>query len=227
MADMVETESPKGREGESKREVYRGEYRRGFLWYGHVSGEVESAIDAKAFMGVICGVSASFLFETDRLWIRQIDMADEPAMFAVYSDPVGARFVDDGLPIERDEVGPWIVKTRENYRSYGYGMSVIMERASDAAVGFIGLVHPGGQVEPEVKYSLRRESWGHGFASEALTGMVAYGQREHGLREIIATVDPAHLASQHVLTKCGFSLREDRSNDDGSITHVFVLKQDA
>lgn len=147
-------------------------------------------------------------------------------MYAVYRDPVGARFVDDGLPIERDEVGPWIVKTQENYERYGYGMSAIVEAESGTVLGFIGLVHPGGQTEPEVKYSLRRESWGQGFASEAVAAMVAYGQCEHGLREIIATVDLEHLASQRVLTKAGFSPREDRPNEDGSVTRVMVWKTD-
>ena len=162
------------------------------------------------------------LFETQRLRVRQIDLADEPMMYAVYSDPVAARFVDDGQPIGRDEVGPWINKTQENYVRYGYGMSAIAERNSGDVIGFIGLVHPGGQSEPGIKYSVQRLYWGQGIASEAVAAMVAYGQREHGLSEIIATVDPEHLASQRVLTKCGFSFREDRPNEDGSITRVLA-----
>ncbi|GAB5561631.1 MAG: GNAT family N-acetyltransferase [Synoicihabitans sp.] len=144
-------------------------------------------------------------------------------MYAVYSDPVGARFVDDGLPIQRNEVGLWIAKTQENYRQYGYGMFAIMERDSGEVIGFIGLVHPGGQLETEVKYSLLRRVWGQGLGTEAVSAVVAYGRREHALREIIATVDPEHLASQCVLTKCGFNFREDRFNDDGTVTRVFAI----
>ena len=48
------------------------------------------------------------LFETERLRVRRIGPSDEAMMFAVYRDPIAARWVDDGLPIEREEVLPWI-----------------------------------------------------------------------------------------------------------------------
>lgn len=141
-------------------------------------------------------------------------------MYAVYSDPVAARFVDDGLPIERELVGPWIAKTQHNYATYGYGMSAIEERETGAMIGFIGLVHPGGQPETEVKYALLRAFWGQGIATEAVRGMVAYARDDLGLTDLIATVDPAHLASQRVLFKAGFVVREDRHNEDGSVTRL-------
>lgn len=141
-------------------------------------------------------------------------------MFYVYSDPIAARWVDDGLPIGREEVAPWIAKTQENYRHYGYGMSAITERNSGDVIGFIGLVHPGGQVEPEIKYSLFRLYWGRGIASEAVRGMIEYGKREHRLEEIIATLSPENGASQRVLQKAGLSFREDRIEEDGSTTRV-------
>ena len=162
------------------------------------------------------------LFTTDRLRVRRIDAMDEPAMYAVYSDPVAAKFVDDGLPIERELVGPWIAKTQQNYATYGYGMSAIEWRDTGAVIGFVGLVHPGGQRETELKYALLQSFWGQGVATEVVHGMVAYARDELGLTDLIATVDPAHLASQRVLAKAGFVVREDRRNEDGSVTRVMA-----
>lgn len=164
------------------------------------------------------------LFATARLRVRRLVAADEEAMFAVYSDSEGAKYVDDGEPILREEVGPWIAKTQQNYRDYGYGMMTMEYRETGEVVGFIGLVHPGGQVEVELKYSLGRAWWGQGLASEAVVGAVDYGRQQQGLREIIATVDPEHLASQRVLTKAGFEFTEDREEEDGSITRVMTWR---
>jgi RimJ/RimL family protein N-acetyltransferase len=41
------------------------------------------------------------------------------------------------------------------------------------------------------------------------------------MRQVIATVAPANLASQRVLAKAGMAEVEQRANDDGSTTCVF------
>ena len=88
-------------------------------------------------------------------------------------------------------------------------------------IGFIGIVHPGGQPEAEVKYAFAREHWGKGLATEALRGAVAYGAATHGLTHMIATTAPENLASHRVLLKSGFARGELRDNGDGTFTQVF------
>ena len=167
-------------------------------------------------------MDGKLLFEMPRVRVRQVVGADEVSMYSVYGDPVAARWVDDGEPIAREDCARWIEVTQRNYTKYGYGMSAVEWRKTGAVIGFVGLVHPGGQKEAEVKYSFLREFWGQGIGTETVQGMVTYGQREHGLREIIATLNPANRASQRVLEKAGLSFREDRENDDGSITRVMA-----
>ena len=175
-------------------------------------------------MGRFPGVKTAgkLLFETARLRVRRLVAADEASMYSVYGDPIAARWIDDGEPIAREDCARWIEVTLRNYAKYGYGMSAVEWRETGAVIGFVGLVHPGGQKEAEVKYSFLREFWGRGIGTETVQGMVAYGQREHGLREIIATLNPANGASQRVLEKSGLSFREDRKNDDGSTTRVMA-----
>ena len=92
---------------------------------------------------------------------------------------------------------------------------------SGAIAGFGGIVHPGGQPEAEVKYAWRREHWGQGLATEALSGLVRYAADAHGLDHLIATTKPENLASHRVLAKAGFTRGVLRDNDDGSQTQVF------
>ncbi len=143
-------------------------------------------------------------------------------MYSVYSDPIAARWVDDRLPIKREECRQWIAHTVRNYQTRGYGMSAVVDQATGAVIGFVGLVHPGGQEEAEVKYSFLRSYWGRGIASEAVQGIMNYGREQLGLKFVLATLSPENGASQRVLEKAGLTCREDRPNDDGSVTRVMA-----
>lgn len=154
---------------------------------------------------------------TPRLRIRALARTDADAMFEVYSDPLGMRYVDDGAPIERPDVDSWIQKTERNYEARGYGMFAIEELEGEAVVGFIGLVHPGDQEEPELKYALLRSRWGRGYATEAARALVAFGRATLGLGRIIATADPEHTASHRVLEKAGFTRGAPRFDEQGEI----------
>ena len=164
------------------------------------------------------------LFETERLIVRHVVKADTSAMYAVYSDPIGARWVGDGRPITRAETELWIDVTRHNVSKRGYGMCTLVDRSTGKVCGFMGLVHPDNQPVAELKYSFFRSHWGRGLATEAAQAMIAYGVETFGLRELIATTAPENHASHRVLEKVGFTRGELRANDDGSRTQVFHWK---
>ena len=83
-------------------------------------------------------------------------------MLAVYGDAEAMRWVGDGTPLSPEECDRWLVVTAENYAKRGYGMFALVERETGAVVGFCGLVHFGGQAEPEIKYALLRCGLGPG-----------------------------------------------------------------
>ena len=113
-------------------------------------------------------------------------------------------------PLTLEQCREWLEVTERNYAQRGYGMFTLEDRSSGGVVGFCGLVHPGGQPEPEVKYAFKRRVWGQGLASEAIPALLAFGHRAFGLARIIATVAPDHGASQRILHKCGATQLADR-----------------
>lgn len=145
--------------------------------------------------------------------------ADFEPLFAVYPEVV--RWVGDGRPITREQCAEWLAVTGSNYEKYGYGMFALEDRNSAQVVGFCGLVHPGGQAEPEIKYAFRRSHWGRGLAGEAVPALLDYGAAVHSLKYVIATVAEGNLASQRVLLKSGLSPACERAEEDGSVTLVF------
>lgn len=161
------------------------------------------------------------VFETERLQSRQLTAEDLGALLAVYGDAEAMRWVGDGSPLTAAEARAWVKVTENNYRTRGYGMFALAEREGHKVVGFCGLVHPGAQREAEVKYAFLRTHWGRGLATEAVTELLRYAERRHGLTYLIATVYPENLASQRVLSKAGMTKAELRKNEDGSQTLVF------
>jgi ribosomal-protein-alanine N-acetyltransferase len=160
------------------------------------------------------------IFRTPRLYARHITASDVDAMLAVYGDPAVVRYVADGQPLDRARCEQWVEVTRRNHATRGYGMVALVEQASGSVVGFCGLVHPAAQVEPEIKYALRKDCWGQGFATEAAIGMLGHA-RQLGLSKVIATTDPANDTSHRVLLKAGMRRAELRRNEDGSFTQLF------
>jgi ribosomal-protein-alanine N-acetyltransferase len=160
------------------------------------------------------------VFQTARLEARVITAADVDSMLAVYGDPVVVRYVADGQPLDRARCEQWVEVTQRNHATRGYGMVALVERSTGVIVGFCGLVHPAGQPEPEIKYALRQDAWGRGFATEAAIGLLEHAARL-GLPEVIATTDPENEASHRVLLKAGMQRSALRRNDDGSMTQLF------
>lgn len=146
-------------------------------------------------------------------------------MLDVYGDAEAMRWVGDGQPLDLAQCEHWVEVTHRNYAARGYGMFALVGLGSRAVIGICGLVHPGGQVEAEFKYALRREHWGQGLASEAAAAMLAAGASVFGLDHVIATAAPDNVASHRVLLKAGMQRGPVQCNADGSDTQVFFWRR--
>ncbi|WP_291516527.1 GNAT family N-acetyltransferase [Bdellovibrio sp. ArHS] len=166
-------------------------------------------------------MKASTLFSTENLIVRHWISEDLPAILKVYGDPDAMKWVGDGSVLTQTQAEKWLAVTARNYEKRGYGMFTILEKKSEQIIGFGGLVHPGEQVEVEVKYAYLRDFWGRGFASEFIQALLKYAKSKLSITNIIATTHPENEASKKVLTKSGFVLEKEVLNDDGTFTSLF------
>ena len=95
-------------------------------------------------------------------------------------------------------------------------------KSSGQVIGFCGVVHPGGQLEPEIKYALLRDYWGQGLATEVVRGMLTYVASHFALDRVIATIDPGNGASRRVLMKSGMTFLKMEKDEDGSMVETLV-----
>jgi [ribosomal protein S5]-alanine N-acetyltransferase len=148
-------------------------------------------------------VNAPELIETARLVLRRPRPNDADAIYARYAgDPAVTTFL--GWPTHRslEDTRAFVQFSDAEWQRWSAGPYVITARGDKQILGGTGL-----SVETPYRaatgYVLARDSWGQGFATEALRAMVALG--EHlGLARVHAFCHPQHAPSRRVLEKCGF-----------------------
>ena len=99
------------------------------------------------------------------------------------------------------------------WRLQGCGPYLVLSRDSGALLGATGLSIAG--TDAETGYVFAQDAWGYGYATESLNAMVGLAQ-SIGLQVLHAQCHPDHLASIHVLEKCGFRLEHRRRE-----AHIF------
>jgi [ribosomal protein S5]-alanine N-acetyltransferase len=149
---------------------------------------------------------------TERLHLRPFTPADRAAIHAVYADPEVMRYVGHGAHRTMAETANALRTYGDVLERRGYSFLAVTERASGALIGDGGL-HPLGGVGPDVElgYTLARDAWGKGYATELGLALVEYAFTILRVPRVVAQVEPANTASRRVLEKLGMSERETRT----------------
>lgn len=143
--------------------------------------------------------------ETERLLLRRPGGADAGAIFERYAaDPEVTRYV--GWPAHRSvaDTRAFLAYCDAEWQRWSAGPYLIHSREHAGLLGSTGLALETDQ-RAATGYVLARDSWGRGYASEALRAVVAVA-RELRIRRLYALCHPEHAASRRVLEKCGFEL---------------------
>jgi RimJ/RimL family protein N-acetyltransferase len=144
--------------------------------------------------------------ETDRMVLRRFTMDDVEALFALDSDPLVRRFVEDGEPVTREEAADTIEHwLRYHERSDLFGFWAAIDKASGA---FLGWFHFRPQPdspadEPELGYRLVSSSWGQGYAAEGSRALIDKGFASPEVSRVVAETMAVHTASRRVMEKAG------------------------
>lgn len=141
---------------------------------------------------------------TQRLVLRPPRADDADAIFARFAgDPGVTHYV--GWPRHRsvEDTRDFLAFSEASWRQWPAGPYLIHSRGDGELLGSTGLAFER-QDEAMTGYVLAADSWGRGYATEALGAMVDLS-RNLGLRRIYALCHPEHRASARVLEKCDFT----------------------
>jgi [ribosomal protein S5]-alanine N-acetyltransferase len=146
------------------------------------------------------------VLETERLILRRLRPDDVDAIFAVIGDPVAMKFFPHAF--EHKDAEEWIERNLRRYAEHGHGIYAVVLKTNGDVIGDCGLAiqQIGNGPELEVGYHLRRDQWGHGYATEAARACIAYAFREFGAEKVISLIRPENLPSRRVAERNGMQI---------------------
>ncbi len=146
--------------------------------------------------------------ETTRLIVRTFEPADEAAWLALFSDPEVCRFLP-AAPAPTPEIFQAAIESRlAMERELGYAMWAVEARGTGEFLGQCGLrpaatMDPNAGSEIDLAYHFAAGSWGKGYATEAVTAVLAHAFGLLGLDGVMAVAMPDNVGSWRVMEKAG------------------------
>ena len=156
--------------------------------------------------------------ETARTALRPLSEADAPALLAIYSDAEAMRFRANP-PLATLADAEAMVRKAHGLQAEKQSVRwAITDRGSQTLIGtFLVMISPSPHERAEIGYSLARERWGRGLATEVAREMVQYCFDALQLDMLLARTWEANEASTKLLQRLGFE--RIHHGDNGGLTY--------
>jgi ribosomal-protein-alanine N-acetyltransferase len=154
---------------------------------------------------------------TERLVVREFTAGDVDALAAVFADPAVLWW--EPAPYTRTQTQEWLDLTLGRYREDGCAEYAVVIASTGDLIGDCGPAYReiDGQRLPELGWDLRRDAWGHGYATEAARGVLGHAA-DLGIRRLVSLITPENERSQGVARRLGMTVERqvvwaDRPHD--------------
>ncbi len=142
--------------------------------------------------------------ETSRLRLREFVESDIETMVKIAGDPEVSRFITlDGLPKDREHAWRTMTNLMGHWALRGYGMWAIEEKASGLFAGYVGPYFPETWPDKEIGWTIAKDFWGRGFATEAARMALEYARDTLKWPKVIHVIDPENWRSIAVAERIG------------------------
>jgi len=147
--------------------------------------------------------------ETPRLSFTGHSLGDYEDCASMWADPLVVRHVG-GQPVSPQEVWTKLLRYVGHWQLLGYGYWVVRERDSGRFVGEVGFADfkralvPSLDGTPEAGWVLASWAHGRGFATEAVSAALVWGDERFARARTACIINVENLASIRVASKCGY-----------------------
>ena len=141
--------------------------------------------------------------ETDRLRLRMWREDDLDPYAEMCADPEVMRYLGDGGVMTRWEAWRSIAFFMGHWQMRGYGHWAVEEKATSRMIGRIGFLNPEGWPGFEIGWTLARQAWGKGYASEGAKTALQYAFDQLDQPHVISLIAPANTRSIRVAERLG------------------------
>lgn len=157
------------------------------------------------------------MIETERLLLREWRESDRDAWAQLNADPEVMEF----FPATLDRTASDAAFDRFSARLTERGWGLWAVEHDGGFLGFTGLnpvgFDAGFAPATEIGWRLRREAWGHGFATEAARAAVGFAFEQLALHELVSFTTVANARSRAVMERLGMVHHPDEDFDHPSV----------
>lgn len=169
-------------------------------------------------------ITPYYLFETERLAVRQYTLQDEEHFYQFSGNEEVMRYI---RPIvTKEESDKLLAQNIQSYLSNpNTGRWAVIEKATGKYIGSFSILSmESDNSRLHIGYALLPQYWGQGYATELLRNGLIFFFNHHTNSIVYGITEEANTASQKVLIKCGFS-HYSRLQEHGKEIVIFVLNK--
>jgi RimJ/RimL family protein N-acetyltransferase len=143
------------------------------------------------------------IIETERLYLRKLQIDDTKELMKVLSDPESMQYSLD--PFSEKKVEEWIQWNIENYKKYKHGLWAVILKEGHVFIGDCGITmqNIGDETVPEIGFHIIKEYCNKGFATEAALACKKYAFEILNYPKIFSYCTVRNIPSQKVARKIG------------------------
>jgi RimJ/RimL family protein N-acetyltransferase len=158
-------------------------------------------VEAKVAMQDIPKVT----LETKRLILRMWREEDFEEYAKLCADPEVMRYLG-GKTFDTTEAWRHMAMMVGHWHLLGYGQWAVEEKGTGRFVGRVGFLNPEGWPGFEIGWTLKREFWRKGYATEGGRRALEYAFKELDKQHVISLIRPENRASIRVAERLGETL---------------------
>ena len=172
------------------------------------------------------GTGTSILLETERLFLREMDMNDYDALYRVLADTEIMRH----YPYTFDEarVRAWIERNIDRYHVNRFGLWAVCLKETGEMIGDCGLTLQmiNGNMLPEIGYHIRRDFQRRGYAKEAAKAVRDWVFRNTDYPALYSYCKYTNEPSIRTAESIGMHFDCDYPDEETGTTHVSVISKE-
>ena len=166
------------------------------------------------------------VLETKRLFLREMNMDDYDALYAVLADPD----IMQHYPYSFDEnhVRSWIERNMQRYKENGFGLWAVWRKETGEMIGDCGLTlqNIDGKMLPEIGYHIRKDWQRRGYAKEAASAVRDWAFEHTDYPSLYSYCKYTNEASYKTAEAIGMHFDKEYPDEANKITHVSVIHRD-
>ena len=163
------------------------------------------------------------ILETERLYLREMDLNDQDALYKVLADAE----IMQHYPYAFDEkrVKDWIERNMKRYVEYGFGLWAVCLKDTGEMIGDCGLTLQNieGRMLPEIGYHIRRDCQHRGYAKEAASAVRDWAFKNTDYPSLYSYCKYTNEASYRTAESIGMHSEKEYPDEANEITHVSVI----